>query len=182
MRVVSVNIGEQRIIQMKNKQVKTGIFKKPVDGAIFLDKELVKGDEVSDRVHHGGINKAVYGYSQQHYAYWNERYDFVKENFGLFGENITFDDLDETTIHVGNVYQCGDVIIEATEPRQPCYKLGLVFDTQKIVKEFWNTTMSGVYFKVLQTGEVKAGAVFELIKEAPDNPTIAEVYASKKGK
>lgn len=180
MKVVSVNIGKKTMIQMKDKIIETGIVKKPVMGYIFLDYENVKGDTVSDRVHHGGFDKAVYAYSQKHYGFWGKNYDIVNENYGLFGENITFDDLDETSVFIGNTYQCGEVIIEVTEPRQPCYKLGLIFNSQTIVKDFWNSTKSGVYFKVIQRGEVKVGDEFVLIKEEVNNPTIAEVYESKK--
>lgn len=178
MKVVSVNIGEKRMVPLGGKTIETGIFKTQVDGAIFLDAHHVKGDTIVDRVHHGGLNKAVYGYSLKHYSFWQNKYDFVKTNFGLFGENITFDCLDETKVHVGSVYQCGDVVIEATEPRQPCFKLGLVFKTQKIVKEFRNSTKSGVYFKVLQSGSVQSGDEFVLVKEVIGNPTIAEVYSN----
>ena len=182
MKIVSVNIGKKREVLLKGKIIETGIYKTQVNQAIFLDENHVKGDTIVDRVHHGGINQAVYGYSMKHYNFWQKKYDFVKTNFGLFGENITFDCLDETKIYVGNVYQCGEVVIEATEPRQPCFKLGLVFKTQKIVKEFWNSTKSGVYFKVLQKGSVQAGDEFVLVKEAKDNPTIAEVYSNYRKK
>ncbi len=180
MKIVSVNIGKKTIIQMKNKVVETGIIKKPVAGSIFLDYELVKGDTVSDRVYHGGSDKAVYGYGAQHYEFWQKDYENVRNNHGVFGENITFDTLDETSVRVGNLYQCGDVIIEATKPREPCFKLGLVFNNPSIVRDFWNSTKSGVYFKVIVRGEVKAGDEFILIKEFPKNPSIADVYEIKR--
>lgn len=182
MKIVSVNIGKRREVLLKGKTIETGIFKAQVNEAIFLDAHHVMGDTIVDRVHHGGINKAVYGYSVKHYSFWQKKYHFVQTNFGLFGENITFDCLDETKIYAGNVYQCGDVIIEATEPRQPCFKLGLVFKNQKVVKEFWNSNKSGVYFKVLQNGNVRAGDEFILVKEAKDNPTIAEIYSNYRNK
>ncbi len=182
MKIISTNIGHKTVIELKNRTVETGIFKKPVAEAIFLDIENVRGDTISDRTNHGGVDQAVYAYSERHYAYWNNRYDFVQGNYGLFGENLTMDELEETEIKVGSQYRCGEVILEVTKPRQPCYKLGLVFDTPSIIKDFWESTKSGVYFKVLQTGFVKTGDAFELIKEATNSPTIAEVYAEKRKK
>ena len=101
MRVVSVNIGEKRTITFNNRTVETGIFKRPVEGSIFLDSEHVRGDTISDRKHHGGVDQAVYGYSAIHYSYWGKKYDLVNKNYGVFGENITFSELEETEIHLG---------------------------------------------------------------------------------
>jgi MOSC domain-containing protein YiiM len=95
---------------------------------------------------------------------------------------ITISNLEETEICVGDTYKLGEVILEVTKPRDPCYKLGLRFGTQKVVKQFWNSTKSGIYFKVLQTGNVKKGDVMVLIKKTPNSPTIAEVYKTQKEK
>ena len=98
----------------------------------------------------------------------------------MFGENLTISNLEETEIYVGSQYKLGKTIIEVTKPREPCMKLGLVFGTQQILNQFWNSTKSGIYFKVLQTGIVKAGDVLILISQAKNTPTIAEVYETKK--
>lgn len=178
MKVLSVNIAAETIIQYRGKSVKTGIVKKPVN-SITLDFENVVGDTISDRRVHGGINKAVYGYSVKHYNYWKEKYSIVSDTPGFFGENITFDELDESLIHIGDQFQCGDVIIEATEPRFPCFKLGAIFETQKVLKEFMLSGKSGVYFKVLATGEIASGDEFIRIKHALNNDTIASVFNAK---
>lgn len=99
---------------------------------------------------------------------------------GMFGENLTLDDLDEKKIHQGDTFKVGETILEATVQRNPCMKLGIRFNDMKIVKQFWNTTFCGVYFKVLKTGLVKAGDVFEQIKACPENPTIANLYIAKR--
>ena len=98
----------------------------------------------------------------------------------MFGENLTISNLDETTICVGDTYKIGEAVIEVTMPRQPCFKLGLVFGTQNILKQFWNSTKSGVYFKVNKTGNVSANDELVLVKKAEKAPTIAEVYEFKK--
>lgn len=180
MKIVSNNIGEQKEINWKGKMVTTGIFKFPINKPIFLDTEHVKEDVISDRKHHGGINQAVYGYSLKHYDFWKEKYPNLDWKYGMFGENLTIDDLDETQIHVGDTFKVGETIIEATLQRNPCMKLGLRFNDMKIVKQFWNTNMCGVYFKVLQTGKVSVDDELQLEKKCVNNPTIADLYAAKR--
>ena len=180
MKVVSINIGEKKKIEYKNKVIETGIFKYPVNYPVFLEKEEVEGDTISDRKYHGGVNQAVYGYSLRHYDYWKLIYPNLDWTFGMFGENLTIDDLDENKINVGDVFKLGDATIEATLQRNPCFKLGIRFNDMKIVKQFWKTSMCGVYFKVLQTGFVKNGDVFHQIKSNLENPTIADLYINKR--
>ena len=176
MKIVSTNIGEKKVIDWKGKTVTTGIFKDPVTMPIFLDTKEVAGDEISDRKHHGGILQAIYGYSLKHYQYFKPLYPNLEWQSGMFGENLTIDDLDETKLHQGDTFQVGAAILEVTVQRNPCYKLGVRFNDMKIVKQFWNTTMCGVYFKVVQTGFVKVGDVFTQLKSCPENPTIADLY------
>ncbi|HCE54820.1 MAG: MOSC domain-containing protein [Lutibacter sp.] len=180
MKVISVNLGERKVLNYKGKIVETGIFKFPVNHPIFLGTEDVKNDAVIDRRYHGGIEKAVYGYSQNHYAFWKELYPNLDWNYGMLGENITISNLEETEIYIGNTYKLGEALLEVTKPREPCYKLGIRFGTQEILKQFWNSTKSGIYFKVLQTGNVNVGDELILVNKAENSPTIAEVYETKK--
>lgn len=182
MKVISVNIGKKKPINYKGKIIETGIFKKPVNHPIFLGEEDVKNDVVIDRRYHGGIDQAVYAYSKNHYAYWKELYQNLDWKYGMFGENLTISNLEETEIQVGNTYKLGEVIIEVTKPREPCMKLGLVFGTQEILKQFWNSTKCGIYFKVLQTGKVSIGDELVLMKKSEDSTTISEAYKTKKKK
>lgn len=180
MKIVSTNIGERKKITFKNKTFYTGIYKFPTRNPIFLNREEVKGDEISDRKYHGGKQQAVYAYSLNHYSFWKEKYPNLEWNLGMFGENLTIDGLDETKIHTGDTFMVGNAILEATIQRDPCYKLGARFNDMKIVKQFWNTTFCGVYFKVVQTGFVKSGDVFTQIKSYTENPSIAELYLAKR--
>lgn len=180
MKVISVNIGARKSVVWKNKTIETGIFKRPVKTSIYLGEEDVVDDAVIDRKHHGGINQAVYGYSAKHYNYFKSLHPDLDWNYGMFGENITFDDLNEEVITVGSQYKLGECLVEVTEPRQPCFKLGIRFGTQKIVKQFWNSTMSGIYFKVLKTGFVKPGDELVLLSKSENSKSIAAVYESKK--
>ncbi|MGK0325270.1 MAG: MOSC domain-containing protein YiiM [Polaribacter sp.] len=180
MKIVATNIGEPKEVTWENIKVVTGIFKFPVDESVFLDSEEVKGDAICDRENHGGINQAIYGYSLKHYEYWKPLYPSLDWSLGIFGENLTIDDLDERKIHVGDTFKVGEAILEATLQRNPCYKLGIRFDDMKIVKQFWKTTFCGVYFKVLQTGFVKTGDEFVCIKSNLGNPTIADLLIKNK--
>ncbi|TYQ00025.1 MOSC domain-containing protein YiiM [Tenacibaculum adriaticum] len=180
MKIISTNIGKRIEIDWKGVMITTGIFKFPVDKPVFLDVEDVKGDAICDREEHGGIDQAVYGYSLKHYDYWRKLYPDLDWQLGMFGENLTIDDLEETKIYIGDTFKVGETILEVTKPRQPCIKLGVRFNNMKIVKQFWNSTKSGVYFKVLQTGFVSANDEFKQIKKCVENPTIAEVYEAKK--
>lgn len=180
MKIVSTNIGHPKQVTYKKKTVTTGIFKFPVDEPIFLDTEIVKGDEISDKKYHGGILQAVYGYSLQHYDFWKPKFPNVEWSLGMFGENLTITNLDETKIHVGDTFRVGEAIIEATVQRNPCFKLGIRFNDMKIVKQFWNTTFCGVYFKVIKTGYVQTGDELQLIQSNPKNPTIADLYQQQK--
>ncbi|REE83424.1 MOSC domain-containing protein YiiM [Lutibacter oceani] len=180
MKVISVNLGEKKVINYKGKIVETGIFKYPVNYPIFLGEEDVVNDAVIDRKYHGGIEKAVYAYSENHYKYWKNIYPNLDWQYGMFGENLTISNLEETEIKVGNQYKIGESIIEVTKPREPCMKLGLRFKTQKVLKQFWNSTKSGIYFKVIATGNVQVGDQLILLRKDENSPTIAEVYETKK--
>jgi len=180
MKVVSVNIGERTKVLWKSKEYETGIFKYPVNTPIFLGPEDVKGDHVVNRVHHGGVLQAAYAYGEQHYAYWKKLYPNHDWAFGMFGENLTITNLNEEEIHVGSIYQLGEATVEVTKPRQPCLKLGLRFSDLNIIKQFWNSTKSGFYFKILETGYVAKNDKMILLENKPENMTIAEVYTSKR--
>jgi len=180
MKVVSLNIGERKKVQWKNKVYETGIFKYPVDTPIFLDREDVKGDNVVNRIYHGGVLQAAYAYGEQHYDYWKKLYPNHDWNYGMFGENITITNLNEEEIHVGSIYQLGKATIEVTKPRQPCLKLGIRFNDVKIIKQFWHSSKSGLYFKILETGNVSKNDELILLENKPENMTIAELYASKR--
>jgi len=180
MKVISVNIGNKKIVRWKNKIYETGIYKFPVDLAIFLGKEDVKNDSVVDRKYHGGIDKAVYAYGENHYAFWQKLYPDLKFNYGMFGENLTVTNLLEEEINIGDIYQLGGAKIMVSKVREPCVKLGIRFQDVKIIKQFWNTTKCGVYFKVLEMGEVNKNDVFIPLEKAINTPSVAEVYLSKK--
>ncbi len=175
MKVVSTNIGESKTIFWRGKQVQTGIYKYPVDISIFLDTEDVRGDRVVDRRYHGGVDKACYLYSLNHYPYWKEKYPDLDWEYGMFGENLTIDGFDEQSIKIGATYSLGDAIVQISRPRQPCYKLGIRFGNKGVIKQFIDSLLSGVYVRVLKSGLVKAGDEFIVKEDNINGITITEL-------
>ncbi len=173
--VVSTNIATPKIISWRGKEVKTGIYKVPIDQPIYLDKEDVKDDHVIDRRYHGGVDKACYLYSLDHYNYWKEKYPNLDWNYGMFGENLTIKGFDENAIKIGAIYKLGEATVQISRPRKPCYKLGVRFGTQTMIKQFIDSFFSGVYVRVLQPGWVSMSDVLKLEEENNNGITITEL-------
>jgi MOSC domain-containing protein YiiM len=177
MKIISTNIGEVVEIDWRGQKVKTGIYKYPVDQAILLGKEDVRNDQVIDRRYHGGLDKACYLYSKDHYPYWEERYPDLDWKWGMFGENLTVEGIDESVIRIGDIYRLGKALVQVTQPRQPCYKLGVRFNNHQMVREFFESPYPGVYVRVLEEGPVQVGDEMVLEKLAEGNMTLKEVFA-----
>jgi MOSC domain-containing protein YiiM len=177
LKVVSVNIGKKKSVNWKGKQVETGIFKYAVSQPIFLGKEDVKNDDVIDRKYHGGIDKACYIYSADHYPFWKEKYPDADTQWGAFGENITIENLDESQIFIGAQYNLGEAIVEISQPRQPCFKLGIRFENPLIVKDFFQSKFPGIYLRVIKEGNVKKGDSMQLISTPKNGVTVLEVHS-----
>lgn len=154
--------------------VQTGIFKYPV-GKIQLGASDVEKDQVIDRKYHGGIDKACYLFSADVYDYWKNQYPELEWDWGMFGENITIEGLDESQMMIGATYKIGDAIVEVSQPRQPCFKLGVRFNTQKVLKDFIAAEHSGVYVRVIKEGTVTAGDELILINQG-ESLSIREVF------
>jgi MOSC domain-containing protein YiiM len=156
--------------------VQTGIFKYPVKHAIHLGHTDVKNDQVIDRKHHGGIDKACYLYSANHYSFWNEKYPDLEWDFGMFGENITIEGFNESNVHVGDIFQIGTAKIQISQPRQPCYKLGIRFNTQKIIKDYINSPYPGTYARVIEAGDVIVEDEMKLIERSSIQLNLTDLF------
>ena len=176
MEVIATNIAVPKKIIWNNKEVGTGIYKRPVQIPIVLENEVVAGDIVADRKVHGGIYKACYLFSADHYPYWKQKYPQLDWDWGMFGENLTVKGLDESDIRIGNVYKLGSALVQITLPREPCYKLGVKFGTQDILKQFIDHGFPGTYVKILEVGQVKVGDTLELQEESQNPLTIQQFY------
>jgi MOSC domain-containing protein YiiM len=175
MKVISTNIGESTTIEWNGKKVQTGIYKHQVNEPIYLGTEDVKNDNVMDRRYHGGVDKACYLYSADHFEFWKKLYPELELTWGMFGENLTVEGLYETQINIGDTFQLGETVVQATQPRQPCYKLGVRFGNPKIVKQFVESGFSGVYVRVLKSGNVKTGDKF-ILTEKKNSHSIQKVF------
>ncbi|RKR06523.1 MOSC domain-containing protein YiiM [Maribacter vaceletii] len=176
MKVIATNISKPTTIVWNGKEEQTGIYKYPVNEPIFLGKYDVAKDTVIDRKHHGGIHKACYLFSADNYEYWKNLYPNLDWNWGMFGENLTVEGLDEATLKIGNIYKVGECKVQITQPREPCYKLGIKFGSQNILKQFINHQSPGTYIKILEEGYVKAEDTFVLIEESDNSLTIQQFY------
>jgi len=176
LKITSTNIAKPTTIIWNGKKIKTGIYKTPTNKPIYLGKEAVKGDEVSDRKVHGGIYKACYLFSENHYAYWKNLYPNLDWNYGMFGENLTVNNLDETKLFIGDIYKVGDALVQITQPREPCFKFGVKFGTQKVLKQFINHGFPGTYVRVLKEGFVKNDDSFKLVEEAKNSLSTAQLF------
>ncbi len=175
MKIESVNVGLPREISWKGRTVTTGIFKSPVDGPIALRKHNLDGDEQADLSVHGGPTKAVYVYPLQHYAYWREELAPSDLGYGSFGENLTVKGLDEEGTRIGDEFRVGTAHLYVTEPRMPCFKLGIRFGREDMVKRFLKSQRTGFYFGIVKEGQVQAGDSIELLTRHPDGLRVADV-------
>src|SRR5215510_1858870 len=176
MRVISVNVGLPRTVQWKGKAVSTGIFKAPVSGRIHLRTLNFDGDRQADLSVHGGPDKAVYVYPAEHYAYWHQELPDMTLPWGMFGENLTTEGLQEDdTLQIGDRFRIGTAEVVVTQPRLPCFKLGLKFGRDDIVKRFLASGRNGFYFRVVAEGEVAAEDAVVLVERASGSVAVSEI-------
>lgn len=183
MKIVSVNVGLPRSVSWKGKTVRTGIFKSPVDSRLWMGALNLDGDRQADLRVHGGRSKAVYVYPSEHYGYWRDELPGVELSWGMFGENLTTLGLLEGDVNIGDRFRVGSAEVMVTEPRMPCYKLGLKFGRDDIIKRFLASRRTGFYLAVLVEGEVGAGDPIEAIGRDAHGVTvrdITELYANKR--
>lgn len=176
MRIISTNISQPTTIFWNGQEEKTGIFKNPVDTPLFLEKTKVTHDTIIDRVHHGGEHKACYIFSEEEYGFWKKQYPDLSWNWGMFGENLTVTGLKESQIRVGNIYRIGTALVQVSQPREPCYKLGIRFNDQGILKKFIDRSRPGTYLRILKEGEVSKNDELILIEESENDLTIGQFY------
>lgn len=174
MKLISVNVGRPRLVHVDGETVSTAIYKDPVTGPVHVTRLNLEGDRQADLNVHGGVNKAVYGYPVEHYAFWREHYSDSPWHWGAFGENLTVEGLREETLHIGDQVAIGSVLLTVTQPRTPCFKLGIKFGTNRILKEFLESGRSGFYFSVMEEGELEAGDEIRVIPSGANQITIAE--------
>ena len=175
MELISVNVGLPRVAMRNGEPVSTGIFKEPVSDRVMLRTLNLDGDRQADLSVHGGPSKAVYVYPSEHYEYWKRELPEMELPWGMFGENFTTEGLHEAQLNIGDQFRIGSAVVMVTEPRMPCYKLGIRFGRTDIIKRFLASERTGFYLSVLREGEVGVGDQFELIENNKQSVRVSDV-------
>jgi MOSC domain-containing protein YiiM len=162
-------------ILFNGQTVTTAIFKNPVKDPIKLRKLNLDGDRQADLTVHGGVHKAVYSYPSEHYGHWRKEYPNMNIVWGMFGENFTTAGLMEDAVNIGDKFHIGSAKVVATQPRMPCYKLGVRFGCTDVIRRFIVSGRPGIYFKVVEEGEVKTGDKIKVIKRDKNNITVKDI-------
>ena len=166
-KVISLQIGKIRTIKdktLKNGIWTTGSYKMPVFGYQDINFLGIKGDEVSDTIHHGGKHKAVFANSYENYPIWEKYLGVKKLEFGALAENLTLSKIKEEDVCIGDVHKIGSVILEVSQPREPCWKISQKHNNKTFTKEIYNSGRTGWYYRVLEEGQIKKGDKVEMLK------------------
>jgi MOSC domain-containing protein YiiM len=177
MRLVSVNTGRPREVDINGRLVRTSIWKSPRAGRLRVAALNIDGDEQSDLSVHGGTYKAVYCCPSEHYEYWRRELPHAELPWGVFGENLTTEGLLETDVHIGDRLEIGSAQFLVTQPRQPCFKLGIRFGRDDMVKRFVASGRSGFYARVAREGDIASGDGIRLVQRAGSSITVSEIFA-----
>ena len=175
MQVISVNVGLPREVIWKGQRVTTGIYKEPVEGRVLVRTLNLDGDRQADLSVHGGPDKAVYVYPAEHYEYWSRELPGLELPWGMFGENLSTEGLREESVSIGDRLRVGTAEVIVTQPRMPCYKLGIKFGRDDMVHRFLDSGRSGFYCAVLREGEVGAGDAIEWIDRDRHQVSVADI-------
>ena len=166
MRLVSVNVSLPKLAEFRGRAVSTSIFKEPVGGRVLVRRLSLEGDWQADLRSHGGLNKAVYAYPLEHHARWSGELGRDDLRPGQFGENLTVEGLTEDAARLGDVFRVGAALLQVTQPRYPCFKLGIKMGAPLFPRRFLASGRTGFYLRVLEEGEVGAGDTLELVEQS----------------
>lgn len=176
MKLLSVNVGLPRDVKWNGRIIRTSIFKTPVAGRVQVRKINLNGDQQSDLTVHGGVDKAVYVYPSEHYPFWRDALPNADLSWGAFGENFTTQGpLDDEAVHIGDRFRIGSTEFVVTQPRIPCFKLGIRFGRPDVVRRFLHSGRNGFYLAVAKEGEVAAGDSVEVMSRDENGVTVADI-------
>ena len=177
MKLIAVNVGRPREVTVNGKVVRTSIWKNPIQGRVHVSKQNLDGDQQSDLSVHGGVDKAVYLYPSEHYSYWRTQLPGADLPWGAFGENFTTVGILEDEVRIGDRIRVASAEFVVTQPRLPCFKLGIRFDRRDMVKRFLASKRTGFYLAVLREGEVENGDTIEFTEKQQSGITITEIVS-----
>jgi MOSC domain-containing protein YiiM len=179
-RVLSINVGLPLEVPYRGEAILTSIFKHPISSQerVWVRKLNIEGDGQADPKYHGGVDMAVYAYGADSFPWWNEKLGRAV-TAGEFGENLTLSELKENELCVGDVIESGECRLQVVEPRFPCFKLGIRFDDPGILKTFMESRRPGIYFRVLNEGQIQFGSTFRVIEKDPERVPLLELFRTK---
>jgi MOSC domain-containing protein YiiM len=175
MKLIAVSVGLPREVSWRGKTVETSIWKSPVEGRVRVRAMNLEGDRQSDLSVHGGADKAVYVYPSEHYDFWRAELAGADLDWGAFGENLTSEGLLEDQVRIGDRLRIGSAEFVVTQPRMPCFKLGIRFGRADVVKRFLRSKRSGFYLSVAREGQVAAGDPIEPLARDEHGLTVTDV-------
>ena len=175
MKILSINISEPKKIMFNGKELVTSIYKKPIEGSIEVTDVGLIGDRQADMKVHGGYDKALYAYSYKHYQTWSKEMKQEYNEFGLVGENLTIDDFNEKEIYIGDELKIGNCLFQISQPRIPCYKIGIKMNSRNFPKKFSQSGLLGSYLRVLKTGSISKNDEIEHIRKESDSLSVYEI-------
>ena len=181
MRLISVNVGRPQPVPYQDGVVSTGIYKEPVTGPVWVRRLNLDGDGQADLKVHGGEHKAVYVYPVEHYVFWSRELGRDDLGYGQFGENLTVEGLLEEQMNIGDVYRIGKALLQVSQPRSPCFKLGLRMGDEGFVARFSAENRTGFYLRVIEEGRITAGDAIERVEQAKDSISVRDAFRLRHG-
>lgn len=176
-RILSVNVGPIREVEWRGRIVRTAIWKDAVEGPAAARGVNLDGDAQADRSVHGGQNKAIYAYAIEDYRYWSA--EGIETHPGLFGENLTVEGIDLGAATAGEVWRVGTALLQVTQPRLPCYKLGVRLGDRLFPRRFLQAGRLGAYLRIVEPGRVQAGNIITVITRPDHQPTLRAMAESR---
>jgi MOSC domain-containing protein YiiM len=175
MKLLSLNAGRPRQVDTPRGPVLTSIWKYPIEGRVAVRRFNIEGDQQADLRVHGGEFKAVYLYASEHYPWWRNELPGMEMPPGMFGENLTTEGMDEREVQIGDRFRIGTAVLQVTQPRMPCFKLQLKFGRADMVKRFWQSGRSGIYFSIVEEGALASGDEIVPVLRVERGITVAEL-------
>ena len=175
MKILSINVSEPQKVTFNGKELITSIYKKPVSNKVTVSSQGIEGDRQADLTVHGGYDKAVYAYSYTHYQTWSEKLNSDFKDYGLVGENLTIDDFDEDKINIGDQFKINECLLQVSQPRIPCYKIGIKLNSREFPKMFSQSGLLGSYLRVIHDGEISPGDTIHKVHSEENSMSVKDI-------
>ena len=175
MKILSINVSEPQKVTFNGKELITSIYKKPVSNKVRVSSQGIEGDRQADLTVHGGYDKAVYAYSYTHYQKWSEKLNSDFKEYGLVGENLTIDDFNEDKINIGDQFKINECLLQVSQPRIPCYKIGIKLNSREFPKMFSQSGLLGGYLRVIHDGEITSGDEIHKVHSEENSMSLKDI-------